>query len=491
MDFSKYLRFLTGAKIEAATSAKPEMPRKAIFDTRITSTKNISQVYSLYTEEFSQLTIDRLKYYFECARLGMNFWKSLLFEELRKRDLHIGGILQTRKRIIMSQLRNKTLQQLISGEWKEGRQFILDNFSGIGFPNFLSDIIEAEIQGVSVFEKIFQYKNGKMYLKDIPLVPNHLLLYDDINDEYKFLDEKGNDAMMLRTEGIGYQDRIDISRLSTVDVPPEKLLEVHSLDGNSQNGFLNGMTDSLMWCYFFKSFSIKDWSIFLELYAMPARIGKYDSLMTNKKDFDNFCKAVENFSSLYWAVINKDNSIELLDSNKTASSQVYDTFIGYWDNKASIRVLGNNITAEVSKFGSNAALETAHAISSEIADSDILLVEATVNKLIKDLINLNYSNPAEYPEFKFPIEKSLTDLETKSRIYVNLNSIGYKPIKEEIENEFDVKLEDAPASSRIDTRIKASDNIQDRKNKKTKEVTKDMIDEYLDELWEAAKEGNS
>lgn len=491
MDFSRILNNLSDRIFGPGVKAVSETPQKRNFDTRITTTKNVSQVYSLYTEEFSSLTVDRLKYYFECARLGMNFWKSLLFEEIRKRDLHIGGVLQTRKRIIMSQIRNKSLSQLVTCDWEEGRKFIVDNFSNIKFANFLSDIIEAEIQGVSVFEKIFRYESGKLYLKEIPLIPNHLLLYDDIDNRYMFLDDKSNDAMELRTAGIGYLDRIDLSRINTIELPTEKILEVHSLDGNSQNGFLNGMSDSLMWCYFFKSFSLKDWSIFLELYAMPARIGKYDSLMTNKKDFDNFCKAVENFSSLYWAVTSKDNDIQLLDSNKTASSQVYDDFISYWDTKASIRVLGNNITAEISKFGSNAALETAHAISSEIADSDILLVEDTVNTLIADLINLNYANPPEMPKFKFPQEKSLDDMEKKSRIYVNLNSIGYKPVKEEIEEEFDVKLEES-ISQANDPVIKAKDIFSFHPGKtKIKEVTKDMIDEYLDELWETAKEDNS
>lgn len=485
MDFSKIFN-----NFKSAFAVSPQIPgienkKNRVFNTRVTTTRNISNVYSLYTDEFSSLTIQRLKYYFECSRLGMNFWKSLLFDEIRRRDLHIAGVLQTRKRTIISQLRNKTIEQLISSNWEEGRIFIIDNFKGIKFVNFLSDIVEAEIQGVSVFEKIFKFENGKLYLKEIPLVPSHLLLYDDIDNEYRFIDASGNDAMNLRTVGtISYQDRIDISRISTIDIPPEKILEVHSLDGNAQNGFLNGMTDSLIWCYFFKSFSLKDWAIFLELYAMPARIGKYDSLMTNKQDFDNFSKAVENFGSLYWAVINKDNDIELKDSNKTSSSQVYDTFANYWDTKASIRVLGNNITAEVQKFGSNAALETAKSISEEIANSDILLVEDAVNTLIADLIRLNFANPPEIPVFKFPIEKSLDDLEIKSRIYVNLNSIGYKPSKESMEEEFAVELEQTQEIQ--EPVIKASGIPLIRK--KLDPVGKDIIDEYLEDLWQTTNE---
>jgi len=458
------------------------------YDTRVSTTRNVSQLYNTYTAEFSQLNIDNLKRYFETARLGMNFWKALLFDEIRKRDLHIGGVLQTRKRSIMSKLRDKTLNQLITSEWDEGKDFIVQCFSGrsVKFANFISDIIEAEIQGVSVFEKIFRYESGKLYLEAIPLVPAHLLLYDDIEDRYRFLDAKSNDAMEMRTvSATTCEDRIDFSRISTVEIIPEKLLEVHSLDGNSQNGFLNGFTDSLMWCYFFKTFSLKDWSIFLELYAMPARLGKYDSLMSNRKDLNDFTKAVENFGSMYWAVISKDNSIDLLDSNKTASSQVYDQFINYWDTKASIRVLGNNITTEVQKYGSNSAVMGAKIISDEIADSDILLVEDTVNTLIEDLVRLNFANPPEMPRFAFPLEKSLADLETKSRIYVNLNSIGYRPGKEQIEEDYGFVPEESQQAEPGAPIVKASDA---KAVSKTEPKQEDIIDEYLKEIFESAKQ---
>lgn len=478
----KFTELLSRIGFFAEKNEKPQVLNKKNYDSRSSSTRNVSQAYGLYSQEFSSLNIDNLKYYFESARLGMNFWKALLFEEIRKRDLHIGGVLQTRKRSIMSKLRNRGIEQLISSDWTEGNDFIVRTFSqsSLKFSNFLSDIIEAEIQGVSIFEKIFEYTEGKLYLKEIPMIPAHLLLYDDINDCYKFVDAAGNDAMLMRTEGsVHLQDRIDISRISTVEIIPEKLLEVHSLDGNSQNGFLNGFTDALMWCYFFKTFSLKDWSIFLELYAMPARIGKYDSLMSNRKDLADFTKAVENFGSMYWAVISKDNSIDLVDSNKTASSQVYDDFINYWDTKASIRVLGNNITTEVQKYGSNSAVMGAKLISDEIADSDILLVEGAVNTLIEDLIRLNFANPPEIPKFAFPMEKSLTDLETKSRIYVNLNSIGYRPGKEQIQEDYGFVPEEAPVSAPV---IKASDRPGSSETK-----VEDVIDDYLNEIFENAK----
>lgn len=122
----------------------------------------------------------------------------------------------------------------------------------------------------------------------------------------------------------------------------------------------------------------------------------------------------------------------------------------------------------------------AKVISDEIADSDILLVEDTVNTLIEDLIRLNFANPPEMPKFSFPLEKTLEDLETRSRIYVNLNSIGYKPSPVEIQDEFGFEPIEAPQSAPV---IKASDTP-------TKDTGKveDVIDDYLKEIFESAKQ---
>jgi hypothetical protein len=120
-------------------------------------------------------------------------------------------------------------------------------------------------------------------------------------------------------------------------------------------------------------------------------------------------------------------------------------------------------------------------ISDEIADSDILLVEDTVNTLIEDLIRLNFATPPEIPKFSFPLEKTLEDLETRSRIYVNLNSIGYKPSPVEIQDEFGFEPVEAPQSAAV---IKASDM---REDKKEDEKAEDAVDEYLKEIWQSVK----
>lgn len=406
--------------------------------------KRPKNIFSLYSAEFGDLDSDRIIFYVETARKGMFFFKYLLFDDMRRRDLHTGGLLQKRKLSILGKLRHSKLEDLIQCEWKEGKEFLINNFrqKSVMFPNFLSDILEAQFQGIAIFEKQFRMVGSKIYLYKIPLLPGHLYLYDDVTDEYKFLDPINNDTLINRAAGAGAVDDINFDMLSTVEVPSVNLLEVHGYDGNNANGFMNGFTDSMIYANFVKSLSTKDWNIFLEIYGLPPRLGKYDDMAMDEQSLRLFEAAVENFGNNYWAVINKNHEIELKDFNKTGSSMVYKTFVDHVEMKQSIRVLGQNLTTQVSTEGTRAASETHHDVEADILDSDILLLENTVNELMMDLLRLNFSTIPEEPKFRIPVATSISDLETKSRVYVNLKSIGYTPSKEVLESEFGTQLEE-------------------------------------------------
>ena len=430
-----------GFKVSEITQER----RKVTDSSSGSRSKKPKNIFSLYSAEFGDLDSDRIIFYVETARKGMFFFKYLLFDDMRRRDLHTGGLLQKRKLSILGKLRHAKLDDLILCDWKEGKDFLLDNFrqKSVMFPNFLSDILEAQFQGVAIFEKIFKMIGSKIYLEKIPLLPGHLYLYDDVIDEYKFLDPVNNDALLNRAAGSVATDDLDFDMLSTIDIPPVKLLEVHGYDGNNANGFMNGFTDSMIYANFVKSVSFKDWNIFLEIYGLPPRLGKYDDMVMDDKAFGKFQDAVENFGNNYWAVINKNHDIELKDFNKTGSSDVYKTFVDHVETKQSIRVLGQNLTTQVTTAGTRAASETHHSVEEDILDSDILLLENTVNELMMDLLKLNFTNIPEEPKFRIPVAKNIADLEVKSRVYVNLKALGYTPSLETLESEFGTQLEES------------------------------------------------
>ena len=428
--------------IKKTTAAKTDTsnPNKFYIDV-----ENPKRVYQLYMSEFSALNPTNVHYYLEAARRGLNFWKSLLFEEIRRRDLRIGSVCQTRKLAVAKKkwkLSYRADSSVPESVQKEHKDYLYENFEGINFVQFITDIVEAQIQGVSTFELIYKIHKSRYYVDELCYIPNYLLLFNDLQNEYQYLASDKADVMNLRSLSWNTSvDRIDISTLQIPPADPLKILEVESLDGNAQNGFMNGCIDSLIWAYLFKNYGLKDWSIYVERFASPGVIGKYPTLM-NKTDKVKLMEAVRNWGNLFKATIPAECNIELLDdTNKSGTTQLFSDYVDYWDKNISIRVLGQSLTTDIGDVGSKAASETHNQVREDLEIADMILVSHTVNKLIKRLLDLNFSNVSEYPRHIFEEEQSVDYKLKKSQIIQNMHSVGYRVQQDEIETEFGYEVD--------------------------------------------------
>ena len=404
--------------------------------------KNLNRIY---ISEFSGLNPTNLHYYLDAARKGLNFWKSLLFEEIRRRDLRIGSVCQTRKLAVAKKkwkIDFKSDSSVPENMQKEQKDYVYNNFDNINFVQFITDIVEAQIQGVSTFEITYREEQGKYYLGDVCYNPNYLLLFNDLTNEYRYLDNEKADAMALRSLGWNTtQDRIDVTKLQIDDLNPLKILEVESLDGNAQNGLLNGCIDSLIWAFLFKNYGLKDWSIYIERFASPGVVGKYPSLM-NKSDKAKLNEAVRNWGNLFKATIPSECTLELLtDDSKSSTAGLFNEYVAYWDKNISIRVLGQSLTTDIGSVGSQAAAQTHDEVREDLIIADMVLVSYSINKLIKTLVNLNYPNVKEYPKFEFEEEVSIEYKLKRSEIIKNLKDSGWRVSQEDIQEEFDLEVE--------------------------------------------------
>lgn len=406
--------------------------------------ENPRNIYNLYSEEFSNLSAENIKYYLESARKGVNFWKSLLFEEIRRRDNRIGAVCQTRKLALAG--KEWTIEYPEEAKEDDILKNVKYNFSNLNITNLITDILEAQIQGVSTFEINYELEAGKIKIESVVYLPNHILLYDDIDDRYYYLSKEKADAFQMRyATSNSLEDRIDVKKYAIPDefIDPFKILEVHSFDGNAQNGFMNGCIDSIIWSYLFKSYGVKDWAIFLEKFATPSVIGKFDPLM-NKEDRNTLYNAVKNYGNLFKAIIPNSADIQIQsDANKQSSSDIYLSYVEWWNEEITIRVLGQNLTTQIAE-GSRAAAQVHDKVRDDILKSDMKLVEMTINELIRRVININYSSLKVYPEFRFVEGEDLSYKESKAKIYQVLFSMGYTVEQEQIEREFEVTIsEDA------------------------------------------------
>jgi phage gp29-like protein len=415
-------------------------------DTYTVDIQNPSKIYSLYTSEFAGLKSDNLKFYFEQARKGVCFFASLLFEDIRRKDLRIGSVCQTRKLAVTRKrwrLAFREESPVSEQMQRELKDFIYNNFEEIDFIEFVANIVEAQIQGISTFETVYAVDGNKLCISNINYIPNHLLTYDDINNTYGTLLPEKVDAMLIKTIGRSTsEDRINLDGLIMPPMDPRKWLEVESLDGNAQNGFLNGCMTSLIWSYFFKSYGLKDWASYVERFATPAVIGTYPPLMS-PADRQTLKNAVRDFGHLFRVVIPDGAKIEIAkDNNGSSTNEIFDRYNNYWDKNATIRVLGQSLTTDIGDVGSQAAAQTHNTVREDLVVSDMMLVESAVNKVIRNLLNLNYASLPEYPKFEFEEAEDIMHKLTRSQILTNLKTAGYKARKEDLEKEFGWELEE-------------------------------------------------
>lgn len=404
------------------------------------TTENARNVYGLYTEEFSQLTSANIKFYLEADRRGLGWFKVMLFEEIRKRDLHISGVCQTRELAVNGKHNLSNPEIYLECEDEELYSFAADMLRRINLEQFAADVVNSGISGVSNFELCFKPESDKWVLDKVKKIHNALLVYDDRSDKYFFLAKESLDLFKLRTAAtvIGSEDRVRIEDLQLVEIPEEKLLEVHALGGNAGHGLQNGCMDALIWGYLFKSYTIKDLHVFIELFAIPAIIGKYDPLMS-ETDKAKLRTAIQNFGNHFRMTVSKDADVEFItDTNKSSSSDIFHTTINYWDNKISIRVLGQTLTTEIGSNGSYAAAQTHNAVREDLLRADISVVQKAVNELIKKACDLNFDmSSREYPEFTLPESLSIADKNTLADVYTKVKNLGFKVSKEQVENELE------------------------------------------------------
>lgn len=409
--------------------------------------ENPRRVYGLFTSEFSGLTPNNMHLYLETNRKGLCFWKGLLFEEMLRRDLRFGAIVQTR------------LLSAANKEWKltyrddspvpqtkqdETIKFLLDNLQQINLPKFNTGIIRSQIVGATAFESIFKVSGSRIYWDKIDKIPNHLLCFDDLSNEIKFLNTENADAQKLKNIGwlsLTSQDRINLSGLVLEGIEPRKITTAYSLDGDAQNPFMNGCWDSMMWAYLFKNYGLKDWSIWIERFAMPSVLGKYPPLM-NKADKEKLFQAVKNFGHLFKGNIPNTADITFLsDATRSTGSNTFDSYVQYWNKEATIRVLGQSLTTDIGNVGSKAAADTHDAVRWDIEIADMMVAKHTVNSVIKTLLSINEPDIIDYPVYGYEDEEDIDYKIKRSEIFRNLRIVGYKPLQQNIEEEFNVKVE--------------------------------------------------
>lgn len=181
------------------------------------------------------------------------------------------------------------------------------------------------------------------------------------------------------------------------EVPNKKFL-VPKQEDTDDNPYGFPDLSLCFWYYTFKKGGLRFWLQFIEKYGMPFLIGKTprgSDPVENNELLQNLEEMIQDAV----AVIPDDSSVELMESAKASSSQVYKEFLFFLNSEVSKAILGQTLTTEIQDKGTYGAAKVHLKVRDDIIMSDVKLVEETFNQLIEWIIELNYGVVDEIPRF--------------------------------------------------------------------------------------------
>lgn len=213
---------------------------------------------------------------------------------------------------------------------------------------FINQILDTPLQGLSVFELNWYYKDGFYYPK--PIERDYRLFAIKENTLfYEYEEVQANKAIFL----------------------------THRAKYNAPQG--RPLYNTLFWLRKFKAASLEFWVEFLERFGNPWVVGKTDG--------DKNTLAEELYAMLGGdvAVLEAEDSIDLkMPSDKGAFKEL----LSYIDDQIRQATIGTNLTANV-QSGSYAAAQSHKETTEDIALGDKNLVTQAIKELIEKFKNLN------------------------------------------------------------------------------------------------------
>jgi phage gp29-like protein len=366
----------------------------------------VSAVRDRYSTYPSQgLTPGRLASIFKESDQGEILRQAELFEEMEEKDAHLGSVLQTRKLAVAGlpwevvAASEEAEDRKIAGFVKEALEWV-ENWD-----DALLDIMDAAGKGFSVCEVMWEIAEKKVWCKALKW--RH-------QKKFTFYDK---DTVL------------EVPRLITDSEPvygeelPSFKFVVHRYKARSGSTPRGGLLRPCAWMYLFKNYTVKDWVVFAERFAMPMRVGKYQP-GASAEERRVLRNAVFNLGSDAAAVISDSTVVELLEqSTKTGSVQVFEKLGAFCDTSMSKAVLGHSASSE-STPGRLGAEHEARDVRRDLLEADAKALAKTVTmQLVYPLVVYNFGPEKSLPRFRFHHEEG-EDLEKTAKVYRALAEMG-------------------------------------------------------------------
>ncbi len=359
----------------------------------------------------SGLVPQRLAGLLKAAETGDTVAYLELAEQLEERDLHYQGVLGTRKRAV-TQLEITVEAASEDAADGEAADFLRAWLERDTLEDELFDVLDAVGKGFSVTEIHWGEEGGKW-------LPQRL---------------EWRDPRWFRLDRVdGRTPRLRDGSTDGADLPAGKFI-IHEGKAKSGLPIRGGLARGVAWMWMFKSFSVRDWVVFLEVYGQPIRIGRYPASAT-KEDIEILWNAVRRIGSDVAAIIPAGMEMEFVRAEGQATSgPLFKDAADWFNREISKAVLGQTATTE-GQPGSHAIGSTHNDVRGDIERADANALAATLNRdLVRPLIALNLPGAVErgrWPRLKIGREDE-KDVKLQIQAAKELAPLGLRIKQQEI-----------------------------------------------------------
>lgn len=401
----------------------------------------------------SGLTPRKVPRILKAAAEGDMFDFLTLAEEMEEREPHYMSVLGTRKRAVSSI--NMTIEAASDAD---GDQTIAaacrELIEQPDFIDMIDDAMDGLGKGFSVIEMIWDTKSPVWMPRDFIWQDPRLFQFDKAKHRQLNIRVEGNEA------GISLQHGKYVTHLPKLK------------SGKPQRA---GLARVAIWSFILKSYTLKDWAAFCEVFGMPLRVGKYHPSASDDEK-RKLMRAVLSIASDAAGIIPQGMDIEFIETSARGGDAVFGHFAKYLDEQVSKLVLGQTMTTD--SGSSRAQAEVHNEVRLDIKQADARQLEAALNKdIIRPFVDLNFGRQKRYPEVTLPVTEP-EDLERMAAVLDKLVPLGLKVAAGEVRDR--VGFSDPPEGAEV---LQATPTPKKAENRRrARNASGETADELIEQI---------
>lgn len=299
----------------------------------------------------------------------------ILAEEMEEKDLHYRSVLSTRKLAVTAI--TPTVEAATDDkkdiELAEAVRAILRHPK---LPEMCFDLLDGLGKGIGLVEMVWETTKS-------PWQPKR---YEWVNPRFIRVDEETLSEVRLAT---------DENETEGEPLKPFGYL-VHKPRMKSGHWLRNGLARLVSVMYMLKSYTVRDWWAFAEVFGMPIRIGKYHSGASDE-DIRTLVNAIATIATDAGAAIPESMQIDMVETAKgNGGDTLFENMAEWADRQISKAVLGQTMTTDDGSSQSQANVH--NEVRKDIINWDARQLANTLNEyLVKPFIDLNWGVQENYP----------------------------------------------------------------------------------------------